>query len=63
MLYLSVEFLLGVHTAGRCEGVVQQDEGVALHVEGQVRTRGEENTGGEAPHVVQFIGTKKPPPA
>lgn len=45
--YLSAKFLLGVHTAGGSEGIIEQDESIALHIESQVRTRGEEEMEGK----------------
>lgn len=39
--YLSAKALLGVHIAGGSEGIIEQDESISLHIEGQVRTRGE----------------------
>lgn len=40
--YLIAQFLLGVNAAGCGEGVVEQNESVAFHIEGQVRA--EDNT-------------------
>lgn len=40
--YLIAQLLLGVNAAGCSEGVVEENEGVAFHVEGQVRAEGGE---------------------
>lgn len=47
--YLNTKFLFGIYTVGSSEGIVKQDEGVALHIEGQVRTtnRGERTVRGK----------------
>lgn len=41
--HLIAKFLLGVHTAGSSEGIIEQDESVALNIEGQVRASREDN--------------------
>lgn len=40
--HLSAKVLFGVHVGRGSEGVIEEDESVPLHVEGQVGTRGEE---------------------
>lgn len=39
--HLSPKVLFGVHVGCGGEGVIEEDESVSLHVEGQVGTRGE----------------------
>lgn len=39
MFHLSPKVLLGVHVGGGGKGVVEEDESVSVHVEGQVGTR------------------------
>lgn len=39
--HLSPKVLLGVHVGCGGEGVIEEDESVSLHVEGQVGTRGQ----------------------
>lgn len=40
--HLSPKVLFGVHVGRGGKGVIEEDESVSLHVEGQVRTRGED---------------------
>lgn len=39
--HLSPKVLFGVHVGCGGEGVIEEDESVSLHVEGQVGTRGQ----------------------
>lgn len=39
--HLSPKVLFGVHVGRGGEGVIEEDESVSLHVEGQVGTRGQ----------------------
>lgn len=41
--HLSPKVLFGVHVGRGGKGVVEEDESVSLHVEGQVGTRGEDS--------------------
>ena len=45
--YLDAKFLFGVHAISSGEGIIEQDEGVGLHVEGQVRAREEKTMEGK----------------
>lgn len=52
--YLSAKFRLGVHAAGSSEGIIEQDESIALHIKSQVRTRGVEKMKVFL-HLLQFL--------